>query len=170
MWERIRKWQRWVVHLLRTGTSPERLALAISLGAVIGLFPLVGTTTLLCTVVALPLGLNLPVIQGANYLVTPVQLALVLPFIRIGERLFSVEQPFPMSPAELRALIEARGWRALGDLGIAGFHGAVAWLLVAPWIGLVAYLFLQRLLERKRRENGFIRRRLRRRVREEGQH
>jgi uncharacterized protein (DUF2062 family) len=79
--------KRNVVAWLRQGISPQRLALTLALGLAIGCFPVMGIPTALCALLAVVFGLNLPVIQAANYAVMPLQLALIVPFVRMG-RLF----------------------------------------------------------------------------------
>src|SRR5690242_16181112 len=75
-----------VVDLLRQGVTPEKIALSMALGATLGVFPALGWTTILCAIAAFALRLNLPAIQLVNYLVYPAQLALLLPFFRLGEK------------------------------------------------------------------------------------
>src|SRR5580693_10789122 len=74
---------------LRQGISPRRLALTLALGFAIGCIPVVGIPTLVCAALALALRLNLPAIQAANYLVMPLQLLLIVPFVRLGGWLFA---------------------------------------------------------------------------------
>ena len=86
-------WQRRVVApivvQLRQGITPEKIALTIALGGlVLSLFPILGSTTLLCGLAAVVLRLNQPIIQTVNLLAYPLQLALLIPFYRAGERLF----------------------------------------------------------------------------------
>ena len=92
-----------LLHLLRQGLTPEKLALSLALGAGLSCFPIFGTTTLLCTAVALGFRLNLPAIQVGNYLALPLQLALFVPFLRLGERIFRAPR-LPLSPQQLLAL------------------------------------------------------------------
>lgn len=73
---------------LRQGISPRRLALTLVLGFVLGCIPVVGLPTGLCVVIALAFRLNLPAIQAANYVAMPFQVALILPLVRLGEKLF----------------------------------------------------------------------------------
>jgi hypothetical protein len=80
-----------VVAQLRQGITPEQIALTLALATVLGIFPILGATTILCGTAALLLRLNQPLIQAANYLLTPLHLALLLPFYRAGETLFSNE-------------------------------------------------------------------------------
>src|SRR3546814_7810456 len=63
-------WRRWlidpVVAQLRQGITPERIALTLALASIISVFPILGSTTLLCALVAAWLRLNQPLIQLAN--------------------------------------------------------------------------------------------------------
>src|SRR3954453_19919619 len=83
-----------ILELLRQGVTPEKLALSLAFGLGIGIFPVLGVSTVLCTVVAIVLRVNLPAIQLVNYLASPLQLALIIPFVRVGEPLLGLkEQP-----------------------------------------------------------------------------
>jgi len=115
---------------LRQGISPRRLALTLALGFAIGCIPVVGLPTLLCALLALVLRLNLPAIQAANYAVMPLQLVLIAPFVRMGERLFASGRGGGL--AALPAALFARAPLAL-TLHFAGLavHALLAWLLVA---------------------------------------
>ena len=67
---------------LRQGTSPRRLALTLALGFAIGCIPVVGIPTVLCAALAQAMRLNQPAIQAANYAAMPLQLFLIVPFVR----------------------------------------------------------------------------------------
>jgi uncharacterized protein (DUF2062 family) len=90
--------RRNVVVWLRQGISPRRLALTLALGFAIGCIPVVGVPTLTCAALALLLRLNLPAIQAANYVMTPLQLLLIVPFARLGEWLFDRGHDTPSPP------------------------------------------------------------------------
>src|SRR4029077_19367671 len=51
-----------IVELLAQGVTPEKMALSLALGVALGVFPVLGTTTALCALVALLWRLNLPAI------------------------------------------------------------------------------------------------------------
>ena len=74
-----------LVNLLKQGMDPSRLSLALTSGAIIGVFPILGITTVICGVVAAFFRLNHPAIQLANYIAFPMQLVLFFPFLAIGE-------------------------------------------------------------------------------------
>jgi len=127
---------------LTQGVTPSRLALALAVGAVIAVNPFLGTTTLGCVAAGAVLRLNQPVLQLANVLGAPFQLALILPWVRGGEWLYSAE-PMPVSPARLVEEFQAGPGLFLERFGMTGLHALSAWLLVAPVLGCVLYLVLQ---------------------------
>lgn len=120
---------------LRQGISPQRLALTLALGFAIGCIPVVGIPTALCTLLALALGLNLPAIQAANYAMTPFQVALIVPFVRLGMRLFAFG---PRTAFNAHALLHASPMAALSQMGGLAAQALLAWLLVAiPAVALI---------------------------------
>jgi len=76
---------------LNQGLSPKKLAFTLALGIVLGLFPVVGTTTILCFIAAIVFRLNIGVIQLVNYFVYPLQLFIFIPTIQLGSYIFNLE-------------------------------------------------------------------------------
>jgi uncharacterized protein (DUF2062 family) len=135
--------------LMRQGVTPEKLALSLSLGTAIGLIPILGVSTVLCAVAALYLKLNMPAIQLVNYLLTPMQLILIIPQLRLGELLVNA----PRSPLTLEsalALFSRGAFNAAQVLATAIVHASLAWLLLAPLVALVLYYILVPALRRLR--------------------
>ncbi len=133
--------------LLTAGLTPERLALCIALGIVLGTVPALGTTTLLCTLVAFLFRLNLPAIQLANFFVYPLQLALLIPFIRAGEWLFGAK-PLDISLGLIQRMVEADFQATATHLWMATMRALLVWLLIAPLVMGLVYLFMVPLLRK----------------------
>jgi uncharacterized protein (DUF2062 family) len=136
-----------ILDLLRQGVTPDKLALSLALGAAIGVFPVLGTTTALCALVALLLRLNLPAIQIVNYFVYPAQIALLIPFFRAGEKLFGA-QHLPLSLTQIVVMVRESLWGAVRMLWTTIWHAAVVWCFVAPVFFGFAYLILAPILRR----------------------
>jgi uncharacterized protein (DUF2062 family) len=132
---------------LTQGVTPGRLALALSLGIVLGLFPVLGVTTLLCGVVAAALKLNQPAVQVANFAAYPVQLALFVPFFHAGARLFG-QPPLDITVKQLRAEVHADRWGTIVHYAGANLRAVAAWALVAPLVAGLLYVVLKPLLHR----------------------
>ena len=127
--------------LLRQGISPRRLALCVAIAIVVGNIPILGVSTILCTLIALALRLNLPAILLVQAAMAPTQLLLLIPFIRLGEWIVHAP-PQPVSIKEGFALMSQGLWHAVVVLRDAIFHAGLAWLLVAPFcIYLLQRLF-----------------------------
>jgi uncharacterized protein (DUF2062 family) len=142
-----RRLGRLVVDLLRTGLTPEKLALSIVLGVVLGLSPVIGTTTLLCATAAAMLGLNQPVIQSVNYLVYPLQFAMIIPFIRAGEWVFNSPR-LHLSAAQIAEAVASNPIGAIGALWHVTLQALVAWLAFGVAATLVSYPALVVVLRR----------------------
>jgi uncharacterized protein (DUF2062 family) len=135
-----------LLHLLRQGLTPQKLALSLALGVGLSCFPVFGTTTILCTVVAVLFRLNLPAIQVGNYLALPLQLALFFPFLRLGERLLRAPK-MPLSPEQLLALAKTSPDRTAHLLLDGQWHSILGWLVVSPGIVLLSFLIARPLMQ-----------------------
>jgi uncharacterized protein (DUF2062 family) len=138
-------WRRWlvapVVKQLTLGTTPEKIAWTISLGVVLGVFPIMGSTTLVCILVGWLLRLNQPVLHVFKTLVYPLHLSLILVFIRLGEKLHGVPL-ISFSIPQLVARFQADPLQFARDFGLAAWHGVSAWLLIAPFAALLIKILI----------------------------
>ena len=128
-------WRRWlvapVVTQLTHGTSPDRIGWTIALGMVVGVFPIMGSTTLVCLLIGWLLRLNQPVLHVFRAVVYPLHLALILIFIRLGERLYGAPL-ISFSIPQLIGKFKDSPLQFARDFGMAAWHGVSAWLLIAP--------------------------------------
>ena len=136
-----------LVAQLKQGVTPEKLALTVALGFVLGIFPILGATTLLCGAAGIALRLNQPVIQLVNYFAYPVQLALIIPIYQAGEKLFG-NAPIPLSIPLIFERFRADFGQFLRDFGMIAVHGIVVWCILAPVL-IAALYFTTRPLLRK---------------------
>jgi uncharacterized protein (DUF2062 family) len=135
-----------VVAQLMVGISPERIAWAISLGVVLGVFPIMGTTTLVCFMAGWLLRLNQPVLHVFSSLVYPLHLLLILVFIRLGERLFGAPR-MSFSIPQLLGRFREDPLQFGRDFGMSAWHGVSAWLLIAPVAAILIKLALMPVIQ-----------------------
>ncbi|HTP67094.1 MAG TPA: DUF2062 domain-containing protein [Geobacteraceae bacterium] len=129
----LRLFLRLLDNFLKGGLSPRKLALTLALGSVIGILPVLWGTTLLCVLAAALFRLNQVSIQAVNYLVYPIQLALFIPFLRMGERFF------PGAPG---MTVNAHGgpiYAFLARAGSSNIKAVGAWTIIALPLALVLY-------------------------------
>lgn len=142
-----------IVALLTQGITPEKIALSLAFGIVLGTFPVLGSTTVLCAAAALVFELNLPAIQLVNYLIYPMQLFLLVPFLRIGEKLFHAHA-LQFSLAQILSMLRADMPHAVATLWLAEVHAICAWLLTGPLAISLLYLLLSSVLRQVASSNG----------------
>ena len=130
---------------LRQGISPRRLALTLALGFAIGCIPMFGVPTLLCAALALLLGLNQPAIQAANYAAMPLQLIMIVPFMRLGKWLFGFG-PAHVQLADWLPHIEVL--RPAFQVGWLASQALFGWMLVAGPAVMLLWLTLTLMFRR----------------------
>ena len=127
-----------IVRQFRQGVTPEQVALTIALGLIIGVFPILGATTILCGIAATVLRLNQPIIQLVNYVAYPAQLVTLIPFYRAGESLFN-RPHLPLSIPMLMERFRDDAGKFFSDFGIVAVYGIVVWCLIAPIVAAAIY-------------------------------
>ena len=136
-----------LLNLLRQGLAPRDLALCVALGVGVGLFPVLGVSTPALTVLALTLRLNLAAIQLVSYAIAPLQLALIIPFMRLGEIVLG-STPQPMTISAAMELLTEGVLFAIVTLWDAIIHATLGWLLIVPVLIFVLYKILVPILLR----------------------
>ena len=142
-------YNRWLdpfVNLLKQGISPEKLALTIALGIILGVTPVIGSTTMLCVVAALALRLNLPAIQLVNGVVYPLQFVLLIPYYRLGAWMFRADAS-SISLGGVLELIKTGVLHAIQTLWVVTIHALAAWLVSGAMAVFLLYLALVPLLK-----------------------
>jgi len=97
-----------------------------------------GTTTLLCGAAALLFRLNLPAVQLVNYFLYPLQLLLIVPFVRAGEIILRSDRT-RLTLEQMVALFRHNHLQGLHLLWRLAVQGIVAWLVFAPLVFAVVY-------------------------------
>ncbi len=133
-----------IVNQLRQGITPEKIALTIALGAVVSTFPILGSTTILCTLIAFVLKLNQPIIQLVSWLCYPLQFAVLIPLYRAGE-IFGTPH-LSLSIPQMVVRFKDGPLKFIGDFGLIALGGIGAWLIVAPVVIALLYFVLRPIL------------------------
>ena len=138
---RLNPWRRWLVEpalrQLTQGVTPQKISMAIAVGSALALFPIVGTTTMLCAIAGVALGLNQGIVQGMNALCFIVYFPLAVAFVRLGDALAG-SAPSSVDLRLMARLLAHDPGRFLQDFGTTALHGMLGWAVVAPvWIPLV---------------------------------
>lgn len=130
-----------ILELLRQGVTPEKLALSLAIGTVLGVSPILGLTTGIAFLICYLFRLNIVAMQLMNYVMYPFQLLLLLPFIRAGEVLFH-QRHERITLTQIQQLVHNDATFALRLLWTSIWHAVTVWALVAPLAAFILYLVL----------------------------
>ena len=143
----IRGWARRKIVLplikaIKQGISVERLAVSLALGITIGLIPLYGLTTLLVGTIAVSLRLNFLAMQVAHYIVHPLQLALFIPFFKLGTQFLLKTGEVSLTIQQYIHLFKTDFWTALHELWLVNLSALGIWLMLSVPLFIVLYYSL----------------------------
>ncbi|MDO6391357.1 DUF2062 domain-containing protein [Pontibacter sp. BT731] len=136
-----------VLNLLRQGMTPHKLAVTVALGTVVGILPALGVTTVMGTALAARFRLNIAATVLVSYLVHPLQLLLIIPFIKAGIFMFGMDD-LKLTLDEMIAMFQLDWLAALNKLWIANLAAVSAWAILALPVGLLLYAALLPILKR----------------------
>jgi Uncharacterized protein conserved in bacteria (DUF2062) len=119
---------------VRWDSLSDDIAITLAIGLVLGTFPVYGVPTLLCVTAARALRLNPVALLAVNQFVTPVQLALLVPYARVGWHI-SVSPAAPV----------------LYKLAATGLQAITGWCLVGVPAGILIHFALLYVVRRARR-------------------
>ena len=156
----VRLWRRRVrepvMRELSLGISPERVALASILGLVSSTWPQIGTNPIMALVLSWGFRCNKAITSGVSLVFTPLQYALMIPFLRLGETLLGLDH-FETTVAEIIYIVATDPIGSFKILGMPLVHAIVgwssAWLVVGP-AGFVPTRLVMRTLSGRIRNNG----------------
>ncbi|KAI3717669.1 hypothetical protein L1987_69430 [Smallanthus sonchifolius] len=128
------------VEILSRGAEPKQLAFSAALGITLGLFPIVGVPFFFCVLAIALLGtsINAPTVMLANFVITPVELSLIIVFLRFGEFLTGGSH-FPLTSDALKRVLTGK---ASMEIVLSIVHALLGWLVMAPFILGLAYVIL----------------------------
>ena len=124
---------------LAQGLSPSGIAASSAAGVSIALFPIMGCSTLMCGAASLTGRLNLGLMYAVCVMLTAAKLALIIPFLKLGEAIMRAE-PFTLSLVELTQRWHA-DWRAvLVEFSDTFLHAMLGWAVCVPLMLALTYV------------------------------
>jgi len=126
---------------LKQGITAKQLALACAVSLAISVNPFIGTTTLLCLLAGKIFRLNHVVMQIINYFSYPLQIALIIPWIRLGEKLSGSEAQV-IEITQMKAEFSQSFANFVSKFCQLGVHAFLGWIVVVPWATWIVYRIL----------------------------
>ena len=132
---------------LKQGITAKDLALASAVSLAIAVNPFIGTTTILCLLAGKIFRLNHVVMQVINYFSYPLQIALIIPWIRLGEKITGSEAQV-IEISQMQAEFSQSFGNFVSKFCQMGLHAFLGWLIVIPWFTFLLYKILVLIFKR----------------------
>ncbi|XP_004506459.1 uncharacterized protein [Cicer arietinum] len=126
--------------VLRGGADPKLLSFSAALGITFGVFPICGVTVFLCGIAIPLLGsfVNAPILLLANFIATPIELSLIISFLRLGEVICGAPH-FLLTSDALKKVLTGH---ASSELLLSIAHALLGWVVASPLILGILYVVL----------------------------
>jgi len=120
------------------GVTAKRVAITLAVGSAFALFPILGTTTLLCFCAGVCLRLNQPIIHAVNLAAAFIYLPLIPAFVRLGDWLTG--KPSSLDIPAMIALFWHHPVEFFHRFGTTALHGVLGWSSLFPfWVPLIYF-------------------------------
>jgi len=113
---------------LRQGATPEAVSAAVCVSFAIAIVPVIGITTLGCVVAGRVFRLNHVVMQVVNHSSYPLQILLIVPFVRLGETITGSGH-IPLTPTAIIAEFNRSFPDFVAKFWMAYVHGVIGWVV-----------------------------------------
>jgi uncharacterized protein (DUF2062 family) len=123
---------------LKKGSTPEKLAQGLIGGILIGIFPLIGFTTLMAILAGFIFKINQVVIQTSNYLMYPVQIIMIPFYLKIVSMIFDVGY-VPLRPDILLSQFKVDPWGFVHKYAIIGLYAVGLWCVLSIILYFILY-------------------------------
>ena len=139
-------WQRRIadpiVAQLTQGLTPHKIALTVAVGSGIAMFPILGTTTLLCLLVGIVMKLNQPIIQAVNYACTPIHIPFIFYAFKWGDRLLGNSHQ-GLKFGHMIKMLREHPIDFVTRYSVTAMRAMLVWAVLVPfWIIAIYYIVL----------------------------
>ena len=144
-----------ITALFKQGLTPIELTQSIIISSLISIIPILGLTTLLLTALSIKRNLNLPIMIAQSFIMWPVQIVMIVPFINIGEFIFSIPKT-NHSAQEIITSFQNSFFATLSHLSFELLCGFGGWLLTAVPFSAGLYLIsisILKTIDKVKRQN-----------------
>lgn len=128
-------------NIRKQGFSSETLALSVSIGIIGGAFPVFGFATYVCLLLTFVFKQNIIIVQVANWLVYPLQILLIIPFMKLGNSIITGGE-LAITMQQVVIAFQSGLLNGIREIGIISLYGIIAWMAVAiPGLFILYSLF-----------------------------
>ena len=130
--------------------SSETLALSVSIGIIGGAFPVLGFASYICLILTLIFKQNIIIVQVANWLVYPLQIILLIPFMKLGNSILTGSD-LTITINQVVAAFQSGLLNGIREIGMISLYAIIAWAAFAIPALFILYMFFLVLFKNMKR-------------------
>jgi hypothetical protein len=134
----------------KAGLTPEKIAFSLTLGIISGIFPVIGMTTLLSVGLTFLFRQNLLIVQSVQWLLSLVQIFLIIPFMQFGAYLLN-NNVVHITMKQINHAFQPGMVSGIKTLGVFHLYGIFTWIILAIPVGAVFYFTFLRVFQKRSR-------------------
>jgi uncharacterized protein (DUF2062 family) len=133
----------------KEGLTAETLAFSITIGIVAGLFPVIGTTTLVSVLLTLVFRQNLMIVQAVQWLLGLAQVFLIIPFMQLGA--FILNHPgLHITMHQISNAFAPGFFSGLKTVGVLHLYAIMTWSILAIPASAISYFAFRTIFQKKK--------------------
>lgn len=144
-----------ITTLFNQGLTPKELSQSVIVSVLISIIPIIGVSTFILTAISLKRKLNLPIMISLSYLMWPIQILLIIPFIRVGEFIFCVPSNHH-NLEEITSSFQHSFFKTLGHFSFELLCGFGGWFIITVPISIAIYLMILLFLKTKKKDKVYF--------------
>ncbi|MDP4292147.1 MAG: DUF2062 domain-containing protein [Bacteroidota bacterium] len=131
-----------IAGIRKQGVSTETLAFSVAIGVVGGAFPVLGLASYICLIMTLSFRQNIIIVQVANWLAYPIQIILLIPFMKLGHSIFAGGD-LTITMHQVTVAFQSGIINGFREIGLISLYGIIAWTALSiPCLFIFYTLFL----------------------------
>lgn len=137
----------------KEGVTSESLAFSITIGIIAGLFPVLGTTTLISLLLTLLFRQNILVVQSVQWLLGLVQIMLIIPFMKLGAFILN-QNVIHINMHQINIAFQPGFFSGIRTVGIFHLYAILTWIILAVPASAISYFAFKALFQKKQAVSG----------------
>jgi len=128
-----------ISNIRKQGFSSETLALSVSIGIIGGAFPVLGFASYVCLLLTLVFKQNIIIVQVVNWLAYPLQILLLIPFMKLGNSIFAGGD-LTITMHQVVIAFQSGLMNGIREIGMFSLYGVIAWVALSIPCFFIFYL------------------------------
>ena len=133
----------------KEGLTAESLAFSVTIGIIAGIFPVIGTTTIISILLTLIFRQNILIVQSVQWLLGLAQIILIIPFMKFGAFILN-QNAIPINIHQINLAFQPGFLYGIRTIGVFHLYAILTWIILAIPASAISYFAFRTLFKRRK--------------------